>query len=965
MSGRKSARLLAKGKTASFSYADHTKISKDEAYEPHGKSPSSGSDFESSPEGKRKPHMKATLPNKKARRAKGPKNSIAPAAVTTLHSPVLRLAPSPKTRYLNKWLEISPKLRVKENVSPNAVSTTQLTPLGDLPDMKGRQFKYDIELVELDVSWDPVEGEDKQVPRFQSLIKPAIDKHLKKIKTWRIFVWNDALEKEQQRRLRLFPEPRHVQTHIAAMRNHERAVALKNRKKDVPPPIPFPYDYYRFGGPLDINVCPDEAAASRVAAEACRLLNKYPEEIHDADFPDAIGFRDVYGRTGMRSLIELMAMMKIHEKFDFRSLRYLFRSSSHVGGTYFLDLPTGARPTGYNITVPVFTLGPRRDYRGKWPDTWFVYKKITEAAVDELPDAPSWWGLMYTSPKNKSPDTSSHGPLPMEKAQKLCRYFSWKVFGHIGTREAILMAPPDVFNKSSRQTRRSRGPFKGQVLFKACPKRNSIRVSRAVAEAIDGSVPTIHHYLRPAVVALALQSAYEVFIQNKGIIQVLQELFIAVDELNLGVSILSPLNYCRCGDDVDRKRATAHHCMYCLKLRICSEMAWTPDGRLVCRQHLKIDPFASDKFLERAIEVRVSDCERHYGRQLSSDRRVAMKKVLIDQYTLPGNRFLDTYNGERVYIHPRTAFSFSLEAVFPLWKAGDSFFVHHEQNVGLTTLFTNLFKGEDIPMVLALASHAMEIQGQGKFLSDIECMFDHCHRIRLVVPRGIALRIEAAKQQDQSWWPLYLQMMRKGIYDNTKPIYEVDWSTCSLRWIESWGDAIVARLDKICKEIESSPKYNPRGLKLPRSPKSGAPWLWNPNHMFDNHDWDHLATLFRIRFTRMDRICDMASDHEHESSQTLFLTCVILWFQLDGGKDEILGLRMTVHKRHALRFSIGRALHVAPGSVMATGWSKKYASLFFPFVSASSLKRFRYPTSLSQYDDSRRTITMETWMMNR
>ncbi|KAI1528747.1 CsdB Selenocysteine lyase, partial [Pyrenophora tritici-repentis] len=155
----------------------------------------------------------------------------------------------------------------------------------------------------------------------------------------------------------------------------------------------------------------------------------------------------------------------------------------------------------------------------------------------------------------------------------------------------------------------------------------------------------------------------------------------------------------------------------------------------------------------------------------------------------------------------------------------------------------------------------------------------------------------------------------------------------------------IPRLDKICREIESSPTLNSNGLKLPRAEKNGAPWLWDPEHMFENPSWDYLPNLFTKRMARIDQTCDWSNDHDDESNQTLFLTCVVLWFKLDGGKDEILGLRMTVFSRHALRFSIERALHVTPGSIMRSGWNAKYTA------------------SLSQYDDAQRTITMESWMM--
>ncbi|KAA8624393.1 hypothetical protein TUN199_09079 [Pyrenophora tritici-repentis] len=186
-------------------------------------------------------------------------------------------------------------------------------------------------------------------------------------------------------------------------------------------------------------------------------------------------------------------------------------------------------------------------------------------------------------------------------------------------------------------------------------------------------------------------------------------------------------------------------------------------------------------------------------------------------------------------------------------------------------------------------------------------------------------------------------MMRTGVYDGSEPISKQCWLTCSGQ-LSTWTKDI-PRLDKICREIESSPTLNSNGLKLPRAEKNGAPWLWDPEHMFENPSWDYLPNLFTKRMARIDQTCDWSNDHDDESNQTLFLTCVVLWFKLDGGKDEILGLRMTVFSRHALRFSIERALHVTPGSIMRSGWNAKYTA------------------SLSQYDDAQRTITMESWMM--
>jgi hypothetical protein len=103
----------------------------------------------------------------------------------------------------------------------------------------------------------------------------------------------------------------------------------------------------------------------------------------------------------------------------------------------------------------------------------------------------------------------------------------------------------------------------------------------------------------------------------------------------------------------------------------------------------------------------------------------------------------------------------------------------------------------------------------------------------------------------------------------------------------------------------------------------GALWLWHPEHMFQDHSWEFLQLEFEDRLRRMDRDCDWAHDHDPESAETLFLACVILWFHSDGGRDGVLGTRMTIFTHHALRYSIGRALHVRPDSTILTGWKEK------------------------------------------
>ncbi|KAF3048972.1 hypothetical protein E8E11_008438 [Didymella keratinophila] len=169
---------------------------------------------------------------------------------------------------------------------------------------------------------------------------------------------------------------------------------------------------------------------------------------------------------------------------------------------------------------------------------------------------------------------------------------------------------------------------------------------------------------------------------------------------------------------------------------------------------------------------------------------------------------------------------------------------------------------------------------------------------------------------------------------------------------DDWTNEDKKRLAGICEEIRKDKKLNPRVLTIPCGRQESpdlppAPFPFHPAHMFKYHCWAYLQEIFYDRLKRMDEKCDWATDHSQESAKTMFLTCVILWYKYDGGKDEITGLRWTVFMRHALCVSVGRALHVEPGSVMRTGW------------------RTKKPTFYSEYDDNWRSITFETWFMNR
>ena len=845
----------------------------------------------------------------------------------------LRLTASENTPILNKWMAARSGLQVIEEVVPNELEDDHLVSLDELPDRPGRDFKFQVELADVMVTWDPSEGELVSSANMTTAEQmKRMDQYYKVIKTWRLRVWNDALPIDQRGKLlRLFPEMKPQYT--------KRMEAFLRLKGD-----PDPTDrskHQRRGGPLDISVCPTKVDACRVAAEACRLLNKLPLDIKASDFPEELDLSLASGSEfEFRKLVELMSLRVLSSNFDFNRLRYVFRFLGRKArGSYRLHPKLSVSKDKWGTTkyqclfpclVPPNYGGTRGDNR--WPAISFVDTSFTEGVLADLPDLPDWWAFRYIPPEDM-PDGLN---IPIQSILRLVNYAAFKTFGLTGSHEALHQTFHAI--GGGKPFGNPMGPFKRRALF--LPNVDGIFVSTAVANTLSGSVPGFYVQLPKAAKAMAMQSAYSVWKNHQGILKTIEELSVSLQELYLGKSILSKETYCICADP--KTSTAAHCCMLCLKFTMCWKMAWTSDARLICVSHFKDGAPPADRFLH----TRIRDKANAFRKELSQTQRYEISDFLTTEDWLPGEGYRDAYDGKRLQKPGMHPLNLTIDAVFPLFKAGSTFFVHHKENVCLTAHFINSLKGDGLPIMLAALSTAVKSTAVGKYLPDIELQIDHFYHIRMLIPWSKVGRMELASRTPQQWWPRYEAMMKTGVFDGSAPIYNAAYSTISRPAEKNpWDNESITRISRICDEIEQSPIYNPRELHLPRG-TDNAPWLWNPTHMFSDHCWEFLGRLFAERFRRMDKWCDWTNSHEHECQDTIFLTCVILWFQSDGGKDEVLGLRMSVFVRHPLRFSIGRALHVPPGSKMVTGWSAKH------------------PVSLSQYSEDERTITMEPWAMN-
>ncbi|KAJ4324428.1 hypothetical protein N0V94_001326 [Neodidymelliopsis sp. IMI 364377] len=890
---------------------------------------------------------------------------LPPTAGTEPRSQPLRLAASTETPNVNVWRKAVHELSVnlEDSVRPTEITFAhaELRPLAELRNVAGRDFKYSATLVPVPINWDPQPGDERGHTKFtEKQQRLLFADYRKTVKTWQIHVWDAGVPDEDCVRLRLFPEIKPMLSR--GQQDHARK--LKEKKTSTEPE----HKFVVIGGPLDIDVCPTQEDADRIAATACRLLNKYPNPIESKEFPDELDLRTKF--SGFRTLIEMTTLIQATPRFDFRKLRHFFKHNDMMSGCYCLSPTPGvtldaSNNTKWAVKLPVFILDPVGGEKNLWVKAQIDDGTFTEADVDALPDPPSWFGFTPMNPPKDSLPKSSK--LSIASMMKLVRWVSWKVFGSVGNRNALHLAPRSVVqNARRRKDAESYGPFNGKPLFQIQRGRYgkdasaTIFFSQYVQNTIQGDMPYASTRLPLAGVALALQSSYEVFRDGESILKVGEELFVALDELALGKSILSKDTHCKCEDDASRD-VNAHFCMICLLLQPCSTMSRAVDNRLVCNDHFATGPPPSDEYISRFIARSVRVTERpKTGSSLTTDLRRKMEEQLIKEYISPFPTFLDAYWGVHVEkLSYSRAMRASLDAIFPLWKDGSKYYVHHPDNVGITTAFANCLKGDDLPAVVGLAAEALREKDNQRTLDKIERAFDHCAEIRHVIPYSKAGRWEAASKIPDDWWPSYLAAMKSAVWNpalldplppNTQR--RVHAGSMPVSEEKEWDVKTIMRLNRTIEEIELDKKYNPRGIELPRAaPTSeglpGAPWLWHPEHMFQDHSWEFLQLEFEERLARIDRDCDWAHDHDSESAETLFLACVIIWFKLDGGKDEILGTRMTIFARHALRYSIGRALHVRPGSIMLTGWKEKH------------------PERLSDYDDSSRTITMETWVMNR
>jgi hypothetical protein len=520
-------------------------------------------------------------------------------------------------------------------------------------------------------------------------------------------------------------------------------------------------------------------------------------------FPDDVNFAESTKEFfPVRSIIELMALRSsgsLGEDFDFSKIRYAFWSTTRRrAGQYRLRVQPGIRHSFFDFAYPSIVIGsqghPENESLLK-----FSFKLLEENQHNNLPDPPTSWGIrslpLRTRKPKTSPDTSKSKEPPLDPAalQKLVNHVVWKTFGLVGTLQAYAQLPniivqgedpTSLVESALARSSQHFGPYGGKPLFKTSHPYWGIQVTPFVAATISGKVPSLQPTkpVRRTFLALALESAYRVFLRTSDILVALQELFVATDELgHFNKSILNKETHCKCQDN-EEKLTESHFCMLCLRLVGCHTLCRTEDDRLVCKSHMAsiktIDP--DDEQRQRTLLFNTAKIlETRHGLSLDQRRKnaTAVMALLVD------GGFKDHFDGVRPFQSSNHPCRQSIDATFPLWMVNGDAFLHHDGNVNLTTRFLNMAMLDDIPIVLLFASLAVNTDDDVRDkIAEVELAFDHCYRIRCVLPYSVVKRKTLAKEQDEEFWDRYYKMMRTGVYDGMQPIYNFKIDSNRSRW---------------------------------------------------------------------------------------------------------------------------------------------------------------------------------------
>jgi hypothetical protein len=718
------------------------------------------------------------------------------------------------------------------------------------------------------------------------------------------------------------------------------------------------------GGVLDAALCKSKEAASRVGEEACRILNRIPKDFPHQTFVEGSEYGLRY--PGFRLFAEVLALNALHPNFNHGTLfEPISSSTSESNARHYNGLH-----------------GPTISARGE-VDTFFrfcyfdtdqlkpvlVKRRITNSSYDELRPVPAIPDYFHFHGR-----VSSKGKAPSKFLGDLMHWIQYETFLLVGTKHQVDTYVEDLlspYNKRDRGSRSGQGSYGGSSLAYIQLKGNAVQIapSDKVRESITGKIPSIMVTTNSKLfAAFVANQMLDTWLKQVSILHTWQAGVVAADMVNArlidGQTIL--LTYCQCEDEQERTE-NVHICQSCWKERACIRMLLTVDGRLLCSacvvgKERSEDNLSSSRKLVRRIYHSLYTCVRSdvtLGGKGTVDRNTlkALRDKIDTQIDEAKSAFFDAYSMKYRIVDGsqethnksslrRSPLTPSIEAVHPMYKKGALVQYHHPDNVVLVPLAINFAKGMSpvslIP-ILKASLHLKEIEADEGW-AQINNALDHVYLAKLCIPSKRLTRHRFFQRITNKQYDAIVSMCKSGIYDES--LADIDSSRPNSRTIwqipppQPWSSRRIKEIDHIIRQIEA--RY---AVKFDRV--NGAPFFWNPEHIFSTYTWQLLERIMYSRFRTMDKWCDANREHHDESPDTLTLEVAVQIAERKGPKDLFFGFSLTILARHDAAMSIGRADLVKPGSKIQSGWIVKY------------------PTSLDQYDRSRTTIAIESWLTNR
>ncbi|EAT82171.2 hypothetical protein HBH56_106820 [Parastagonospora nodorum] len=614
-----------------------------------------------------------------------------------------------------------------------------------------------------------------------------------------------------------------------------------------------------------------------------------------------------------------------------------------------------------------------------------------------------------------------------KEAVRIGQEIAYQLVGHIGSHPA-LRAVIDNKKKSFqasgdmhayRGPKKGNGPYNGVRIW-GFPYKNvwGVIQIRPTLKVMEGLSDEVNHTwaLRTLIddkvcLAYIMQSSLVALAQGHDLVNVVFSAFLAAEYIETGVLTRDDIldSYCACEDEAMRA-TTDHHCMWCFAIATCSQTARKiVDGSVlvVCQQCIgqsdTVQIFRPHDFLVRIA----SNCRSHLEKEkkygmVHTWTSTELVKAMQDKFITPGNsdEWKDGYSGVMIPFKAQThdptsklyrfgarkhPHGISIEKPHPLWVDDDgNKSMHGPENCIFTKDCINRLKGTFGPSILPLLKKSLQLKKRfdadpacRRYMPDvveewnvIERAYDNQRMISMLNDLSIRARIESKMPDDRL--RQVIAMERSGMWDgNLLPSpdrlrrafimrgdrfasFPATFRQSYPMWTKEECEIILGCISQIQND-RSTDGMNRHNLVLPRLGKNKIPWPWREDGCPEDADMGLLFREFAGRLHTMATLCNRKHT-TNESPATLFIETIVQWFE-KGGKCHIFGFVMTPFIGHPTNYSFGRGRvqHMPDGKL-------RYIQAGEPMK--TGCKTLLPKDMVTDYDISRRTISVESWRAN-